>query len=99
MIKALTYLQWMCNSCDPCLHYKWIEGKLTVFILWVDDCLVLVAGPEDDVIIETTKFRELYNTTDEGEMNEYVGCKIKLANKYLKITQPVKMQRFIGELT
>ena len=33
MIKALMYLQWVRNSSDPCLHYKWIEGKLTVFIL------------------------------------------------------------------
>ena len=67
MIKALTYLQWVRNSCDPCLHYKWIGGKLTIFILWVDD--YLVAGPENDVITETTKFRELYDTIDEGKMN------------------------------
>ena len=66
MIKTLTYLQLVRNSCDPCLHYKWIEGKLTVFTLSVDNCLV-VAGPEDDVITETTRFRELYDTTDEGE--------------------------------
>ena len=32
MIKALMYIQWVRNSCDPCVRYKWIEGKLTVFI-------------------------------------------------------------------
>ena len=57
MVKALTYLQWVRNSCDPCLHYKWIEGKLVVFLLCVDDCLV--AGPQNVVIKEATNFREL----------------------------------------
>ena len=30
-------------------------------------------------------------------MNEYVGCKIERTNKYLEITQPVKMQRLIDK--
>ena len=95
MVKALTYLQWVRNTCDPCLHYKWIDGKLVVFLLWVDDCLV--AGPQGLVITETTKFRELYETTDEGVMTEYVGCSIEWNDKYLKMTQPVKIQRLIDE--
>ena len=33
MVKVLTYLQWVRNTCDPCLHYKWIEGKLVVLLL------------------------------------------------------------------
>ena len=68
---------------------------MTVFILWIDNCLV--AGPDDSVITETTKFRELYDTTDEGIMNEYVGCKIERTNQYMKVTQPVKVQRLIDE--
>ena len=95
MVKALTYLQWIRNTCDPCLHYKWIDDKLVVFLLWVDDCLV--AGPEEVVIKETTKFRELYDTTDEGIMDEYVGCSIERTDTYLKLTQPVKIQRLIDE--
>ena len=95
MVKALTYLQWVRNSCDPCLHYKWVEGKLVVFLLWVDDCLV--AGPQGVVIKESTKFRELYDTTDEGEMDEYVGCSIERNESYLKMTQPVKIQRLRDE--
>ena len=30
-------------------------------------------------------------------MDEYVGCKIKCTDKYLNVTQPVKMQQLIDE--
>ena len=56
-----------------------------------------MAGPQELVIKETTKFRELYETTDEGIMNEYVGCSIERNDSYLKLTQPVKIQRLIDE--
>ena len=88
-------LQWNRNTCDPCLYYKWIEGRLVVVLLWVDN--FLVAGPQIYIIMERTKFRELYNTTDEDEMEEYVGCKIECTEEYLKMTQPVNVQRLIEE--
>ena len=68
---------------------------LVVFLLWVDNCLV--AGPQGVVIKEATKFCELYDTTDEGEMDEYVGCSIERNVSYLKMTQPVKIQRLKDE--
>ena len=92
---ALKYLSWERNKSDPCLFYKWTDDKLVVFLLWVDDCLV--AGPEQLVTENTTEFRKLYDTTDEGEMTEYVGCKVERTFEQIRLTQPVKIKRLMDE--
>ena len=73
--KALKFLKWTRSKADPCLSYKWIDNKLVIFLLWVDDCLI--TGQVEDVEKETNDWRTLFDTTDEGEMTEYVGCKIE----------------------
>jgi hypothetical protein len=93
--KALRFLKWTRSKADPCLSYKWINNKLAIFLLWVDDCLI--AGQPINVERETKEWRTLFDTTDEGEMNEYVGCKIERTKDYIRLTQPVKVQRLIDE--
>jgi hypothetical protein len=93
--KALTFLNWKRSKADPCLSYKWIDLKLVIFLLWVDDCLI--TGQKEDVERETNDWRTLFDTTDEGEMTEYVGCKIERTKEYIRLTQPVKVQRLTDE--
>ena len=95
MYLSLNYLQWNKSNINPCLWYKWMDGYLIVFLLWVDDCFVV--GPKQLVLEESMRFREVYDTTDEGEADEYVGCKLTQTKEYLKLTQPVKIRRLIDE--
>ena len=97
MVKALMYIQWNRNTCNPCLYYKWIKRQLVAFLLWVDNCLVV--GPQVRVCNHGDTFFVNYinDTADEGKMKEYVGCKIERTNEYLKMTQLVKVQRLIDE--
>jgi hypothetical protein len=57
-----------------CLNFKWISGKLQVWILWVDDCLIL--GQRNNVIESKEQMKRLFDCDDIGEMREYVGCKV-----------------------
>ena len=57
-----------------------------------------MVGSSELVITETTKLQELYYTTDEGYMDKYMGFSIKCTDEYLKLTQPVKIQRLIDEI-
>ena len=41
LLKAFEFLKYKRSKADPCLHYKWSkEGKLIVWLSWVDDCTV-----------------------------------------------------------
>jgi hypothetical protein len=73
--RMLQSIKWTRSKADPCLSYKWIDNKLVIFLLWVDDCLI--TGQVEDVEKETNDWRTLFDTTDEGEMTEYVVCKIE----------------------
>ena len=72
--KAMYYLKWKRHAVDPCFFIKWIDGKLIVFLLWTDDCLI--AGQQSHVELEAKEFSKLYKVTDEGNMENYVGCKV-----------------------
>jgi hypothetical protein len=93
--KALKFLKWERSKADPCLSFKWVDNRIIIFLLWVDDCLI--AGQAHDVERETSDWRKLFDTTDEGEMKEYVGCKVERTKDYIRLTQPVKVQRLIDE--
>lgn len=60
-----------------------------MFLLWVDS--YLDAELEQVVIKKTTKFQELYGTTDKGIMDKYMRCSIEKTDIYLKLTQPMKI--------
>ena len=97
--KAMYYLGWRRHAIDPCLFIKYTEeGKLMMFLLWVDDCFI--TGPEKNVNEEAEAFGRLFTITDEtpdNVLHEYVGCKIDRTKEYIKLTQPVKIGRFRDE--
>ena len=37
MKQAFEYMEFDRSQADPCLYYKWVNDKLTVWITWVDD--------------------------------------------------------------
>ena len=96
MLKALMYLQWIRNNVDPCLYYKWIGLKTIIFLLWTDDFLI-VSKEQHVVIDQTKKFRSLFDTTDEGEMTDYLGCLVKRNSRQIQLTQPVKIRKLQDE--
>lgn len=45
------------------------------------------------VINQTRRFRALFDTTDEGEMTDYLGCLLERNSERMRLTQPVKIRR------
>ena len=85
------------SKADPCLYYLWSAVGLVVWLSWIDDCLCM--GPTEAVEEAKNQLMEQFDCSDEGELNEYVGCKImkNMKEKWLKFTQPVLLQSFNDE--
>eukprot|EP00957_Ditylum_brightwellii_P195988 14933205-Ditylum_brightwellii.AAC.1 len=87
--KAFWYMKYQQNGADPCLAFRWVNGYLIIWILWVDD--YLNAGPTELVEESTKQIKTLFECKDLSEMDEYVGCHVEQNRKegYMKLTQPV----------
>ena len=82
---------------DPCLYFKWINGRLCTWMSWIDDCFV--SGHKEDVKEATAELKSLFNCEEVATLSEYVGCKLDFDHEQgkLKITQPVLVQSFEDE--
>ena len=83
------------NKAEPCVFYKYVDGKIVIFILWVDDCCI--CGSKEAVLQAVKDFTSLWDCKDLGELKEYVGCKVERTDSFIRFTQPVKVQRFVDE--
>src|SRR5688572_6811902 len=97
MCQAFQHMEFNRSQADPCLYHKWIEDELTVWITWVDDCLI--AGKVEAVEHSKDKMMKLFDCDDIGDLQEYVGCKVEhdKEKKVMKLTQPVMIQSFQDE--
>jgi hypothetical protein len=85
------------SKADVCLFFQWTSMGLLLFMSWVDD--ILIAGKKE-IVLQARKNLKLHFTLDEqGEIQEYVGCKIERNKKerWMKLTQPVMIQSFSDE--
>ena len=98
LMKAFKHLKYNRSAADLCLHYKWSEdGKLIVWLSWVDDCVV--GGSGQDPITEKRKMKQLFECNNSGELVEYIGNKVHMDRKngLVHLTQPVLIQSFKDE--
>ena len=79
-MKAFKHLKYNRSAADLCLHYKWSkEGKLIVWLSWVDDCVV--GGSGQDLTTEKRKMKQLFECDDSGELVEYIRNKVHMDRK------------------
>ena len=85
------------SQIDPCLYYKWSDTGLTVWLSWIDDCMVW--GARDNIDKAADDFARHFDSDDVGELNEYVGCKVDhdVEGRTIKFTQPVLLRSFKDE--
>ena len=48
LLRATKKMGLTCSSADPCLYYKWSEGRLLMMLLWIDDNTIV--GFKKDVL-------------------------------------------------
>ena len=97
LLAVLKLMHYQRNKADPCLYYCWTEWGLCLMISWVDD--IFIAGPKEAVDMVATDIQKHFEIDDQGELHEYVGCKIDWDKEQgrIKWTQPVLLQSFKDE--
>jgi hypothetical protein len=85
------------SKADACLHFEWTALGLLIYLSWVDD--ILVCGAKGAVLIAKKGLGGHFTLDEQGEMKEYVGCKVERNHEegWMKLTQPVMIQSFTDE--
>jgi hypothetical protein len=85
------------SKADPCLYFKWNQGRLNLWLSWIDDCLNL--GTEDDVSRAIAEMKARFDCDEVSDLSEYVGCRLHHDKEAgaIKFTQPVLIQSFVDE--
>ena len=97
LLAAMRRMNFERSRADPCLYYCWTTCGLVLWLSWIDDCLCM--GPAEVVEEKKKELMKQFDCSDEGGLDEYVGCKIvkNSKEKWLKFTQPVLLQSFDDE--
>jgi hypothetical protein len=85
------------SKADVCLFFQWTSAGLLLYLSWVDD--ILTTGSKHDVMEAKKALSQYFTLGEQGEMLEYVGCKIEhdRNQQWTKMTQPVMIQSFKDE--
>jgi hypothetical protein len=96
LLRAAKKMGLMRSSADPCLYYKWNNGRLVMMLSWIDDNAIV--GCKKDVLNLKQDLMKQFNCDNCGKMEEYVGCTIKkLESGGIKLLQKVLVQSFNSE--
>jgi hypothetical protein len=75
LLQAFKNMGFRRSPADPCLHIKNTSNGLVIWILWVDNCLLL--GHQEDVNKYHQMMNNYFDCDNIGELKEYIGCKIE----------------------
>jgi hypothetical protein len=97
LLQAFKNMRFRRSSADPCLYVKDTKNGLVIWILWVDDCLLMVH--KNKVSKYNAVMNSYFDCDNIGDLKEYVGCKIDKQERgnRLLITQLVIVRSFIDE--
>ena len=77
------------------MYFKWEDEKLVSIASWVDD--LLICGNQQQVLKTKKEIFEHLKCDNEGELMEYVGCKIERTDDEIRLTQPVLLESLVDE--
>eukprot|EP00984_Skeletonema_dohrnii_P034690 scaffold33638_cov142-Skeletonema_dohrnii-CCMP3373.AAC.8 len=99
-VEGVLSMKYQRSKADPCMFFEWIEGRLVIFLLWVDD--IIIFGTPGDVNKVEDDIKSIFECKTEGQVTEYVGSKIDVVRKNnglatVRFTQPVLVQKLEDE--
>ena len=97
LLKAIKAVGLERCKADPCVYFKWKDGKIMLWASWVDD--LLSCGKETEVKKGREELKKYFDLDEVGPVQEYVGCKVNYNKEegYIHLTQPVLIQSFEDE--
>jgi hypothetical protein len=95
LLSTLKSMGFTKNKSDPCLLTRWINGKVILIGIYVDDCIVV--GKEDQIqeVIQGLKASG-FNLKVESSLKDYLSCFVieDLESKSILILQPHLINNF-----
>jgi hypothetical protein len=93
LLHAFRRMNFACSKADPCLYLCWQKDNITLWIYWIDDCLV--AGEKKSIEEVRQAMIDRFDCDIVGNMDEYVGCKLEwnFEEFWIKVTQPILLQQ------
>jgi len=96
LLRAASVMGLKRSTADPCLNFKWVNGRLVMMMSWIDDNAIV--GHESDVMELKKALMNQFECEDCGLMDEYVGCTIeKHKTGGVKFRQKVLLQSYRDE--
>ena len=92
LVETLNKLGLFRSKADPCLFFKWTQEGPILWVSWIDDLMIVTPKTEDLMEDEKNAFKERFDCDDNGEIHEYVGCKVEWIDGGVKLTHPVVIQ-------
>ncbi|KAJ8548738.1 hypothetical protein ON010_g10934 [Phytophthora cinnamomi] len=81
---------------DPCLYFRWREGKLTVLGLYVDD-VVVVSQRENDSDWTMQKLVDQFHIKDMGPAKKYLGINIEQSDRGIYLHQATNIDGLLAK--
>ncbi len=96
LLQAAKKMVLTCSRADPCLYYKWNDGRLVMMLSWIDTNSIV--GYKKNMLNLKQDLMKQFSCDDCGKMDKYVGCMIeKLESGGIKFLQKVLVQSFNNE--
>jgi hypothetical protein len=94
--KYIKSLHFTPSILDPCLYYRWKDGKLALILVYVDDILIAY---KDLSFICTIKesFLSTFDMTDMGEMQHFLNIKITRTTNSLRMDQTTYAMKILAK--
>jgi hypothetical protein len=85
-------------TADPCLYFKWNDGKLSLISLYVDD-LAIASDCTDNLTLIKTQLMKQFKMTDDGNIDYILGMEIRRdrQKKEIYISSRNKIQQILKD--
>ena len=74
------------SNVDHCLYIKYVDGKLVIILVWVDD---LIIAARNDILMSDTKqmLKDKFHMKDLGRLSYFLGIHFKQGVDYVRMNQ------------
>ena len=94
--KYIKSLHFTPSVLDPCLYYRWHDGKLALILVYVDD--ILIAHKDLSFICSIKdSFLSTFDMTDMGEMEHFLNIKITRTTNTLRMDQTTYAKKILAK--
>ncbi len=77
LLRAATNMGLKLSTADPCLYYKWVDGRLIMMMSWIDDNAIV--GQESDVTDLKKALMDQFKCEDCRPMDSQVPTESSVA--------------------